>query len=403
MARATDGTTDSEANRPTVLVTGASGLIGSRLVHELAPDYRVVAMDRAHPGETHPESSVYVPVDLTSDESTDHAMRALVDRCGDTLASVVHLAAYYDFTGAPSPLYRDLTVDGTRRLLRALRRSTKTSQFVFASSLLAMKPAEEGALLTEHSPVQGEWAYPRSKLEAERVIRDERGDIPSVVVRLAGVYDDWGHSPPLTQQIWRIRERKLESVFFPGDRSHGQSFVHLDDAVRALRAIVERRDALPDEECFLVGEPETLAYHDLQARIGEQIHGHRWPTIRIPRFVAKAGAWMKENTPILSDEGFIQPWMIDLADARYPISIQHARERLDWEPRYRLSEKLPEILANLQKDPETWYRENDLPHPDEARSTLTKLAPTGTERIADETAPPPDPPPPPPPMSSPGS
>jgi nucleoside-diphosphate-sugar epimerase len=90
-------------------------------------------------------------------------------------------------TGAPSPLYQDLTVDGTRRLLRALRRSTHTSQFVFVSTLLAMEPAEEGSPLTERSPVQGEWAYPRSKLETEEVVRGEPGDISTVVVRLAGV------------------------------------------------------------------------------------------------------------------------------------------------------------------------------------------------------------------------
>lgn len=374
-------------NRPNVLVTGASGLIGSRLVRALSPDHRIIAMDLQEPREALPESACFLPVDLTSEEGTERAVREATAICGDEVASAIHLAAHYDFTGAPSPLYRDLTIEGTRRLLRALRRSTHTSQLVFVSTLLAMEPADEGTLLTERSPVQGEWAYPRSKLAAEGVIREERGEISSVVVRLAGVYDDWGHSPPLSQQIWRIRERKLESVLFPGDRSHGQSFIHLDDAVRGLHAIVERRGDLPSEETFLIGEPETMAYHELQARIGEAIHGRQWPTIRIPRFVARAGAWMKENTPLLSDEGFIQPWMIDLADARYPISIEHAKAQLDWEPWHRLSDKLPEILSNLEKDPVRWYRENDLPRPREAISTLTKSAPTGTERIGDPTAP----------------
>jgi nucleoside-diphosphate-sugar epimerase len=115
MGRATDPTSASGSDRPTVLVTGASGLIGSRLVHALAPDHRVVAMVREHPGETHPASSVYVPVDLTSDESTNRVMRGLVDQCGEALASVVHLTAYYDFTGAPSPLCQEWACSGWAR------------------------------------------------------------------------------------------------------------------------------------------------------------------------------------------------------------------------------------------------------------------------------------------------
>ena len=38
-----------------------------------------------------------------------------------------------------------------------------------------MKPAEEGDVISEQSPVEPAWDYPRSKLEAEQVIRMERG------------------------------------------------------------------------------------------------------------------------------------------------------------------------------------------------------------------------------------
>ena len=40
---------------------------------------------------------------------------------GTHIAAVVHLAAYYDFLGKPSPKYDEITVEGTRRLLRGLR------------------------------------------------------------------------------------------------------------------------------------------------------------------------------------------------------------------------------------------------------------------------------------------
>ena len=127
-----------------------------------------------------------------------------------------------------------------------------------------MKPAEEGEKLSSEDPVDPKWAYPQSKIETEAVIREERGAIPAVVIRLAGVYDEDGHSPPLCQQMSRIYEKKLEGFFFPGDASHGQSFIHLEDTVEALRICLERRAVLSEYEGFLLGEEDTMSYADLQ-------------------------------------------------------------------------------------------------------------------------------------------
>jgi nucleoside-diphosphate-sugar epimerase len=54
---------------------------------------------------------------------------------GSRIASVIHLAAYFDLTGQPNPLYDEITVHGTEKLLRALQ-SFEVGQFVFASSML---------------------------------------------------------------------------------------------------------------------------------------------------------------------------------------------------------------------------------------------------------------------------
>lgn len=343
-----------------MLITGASGLIGTRVARHLAPDHPIVALDVEPPGPEFPRDAHFVECDLTSDGATGAAIERARERVGSHLASVIHLAAYYDFSGEPSPLYQDLTVEGTRRLLRALGKEVQTGQLVFSSSLLVMKPAGEGAVLDESSPVQAEWDYPQSKLDAEAVLEAEHGEIPVVVLRLAGVYDEGGHSPPITQQIWRIREKKLESFLFPGNRSHGQSFVHLDDAAGCIRSAVDRRRVLDPYEVFLIGEPEVQSYGDLQDRIGELVHGHEWPTLRIPGSVAKAGAWLKEKTT-LGDDGFIKPWMIDLADAHYPVTIERARARLGWQPQRSLEETLPRMIERLLQDPRAWYGENGLP------------------------------------------
>jgi nucleoside-diphosphate-sugar epimerase len=198
-----------------ILVTGSEGLIGDAIVHGLSPHYRVAGFDIARPHKN-PAELDFIDCDLTSDESVANAFDELERREGTRFASVIHLAAYYDFSGEPSPLYRELTINGTQRLLRGLQRF-EAEQFIFASTHILMKPSESGEPITEESPVDPAWAYPKSKLATERLIQKERGRIPAVMLRISGVYNEDGHTVPIAQQIDRIASKQLESYFFPGD------------------------------------------------------------------------------------------------------------------------------------------------------------------------------------------
>jgi nucleoside-diphosphate-sugar epimerase len=349
--------------KPVVLITGVSGLIGTRLAQAFSRDYQVVGLDIKPPGETQTPID-WIDTDLTQREGVAAALGTIRGRYGDRLASVLHLAAYYDFSGEPSPLYKELTVEGTRRLLQGLRQFD-VEQFVFSSSLLVMRPQNEGGQISELSPTEAKWNYPRSKLEAEQVIREERGNIPTVILRIAGVYDENCRSLPVSQQIRRIYERQLESYFFPGDPKRGQALVHLDDLTDCFLKVVELRGDLNPEELFLIAEPDVMSYRELQDRLGELIHGWEWTTVRIPKFVAKAGARVQEA--LASDpehKPFIKPWMIDLADDHYSVNIAHARVKLHWEPKHRLRDTLEEMIRRLKADPERWYKENKLPLPE---------------------------------------
>jgi nucleoside-diphosphate-sugar epimerase len=327
---------------PTVLVTGCSGLIGSRVCARLSQRYHVVGLDVKPPENTDGHFS-WIECDLTNDIGVQEVLKIIAETRGPRLASVIHLAAYYDFSGEPSNLYEDLTVQGTWRLLRGLNHFAKVEQFVFSSSLLVMRPCEPGHKLVETSPMQAEWEYPLSKLDAEEVIRSEHGLISAVILRVAGVYDEDGHSLPITQNIRRIAERKMESYFYPGDAERGQSFVHLDDLMTCFEQTVEKRGELGPWETFLIAEDECLSYEALQDLIGKLVHGEQdWPTLRIPKVVAKAGAWIQEKLAPTKEEPFIKPWMIDLADAHYPVDNSYARLKLDWVPQHKLSKTLPE-------------------------------------------------------------
>src|SRR5687768_4624790 len=356
---------ETTSTKPVILVTGSAGLIGTRVVKALAPNFQVAGLDLKRPDKV-AEGTDFIECDLTNDQSVERALVTVREKHGDHLASVIHLAAYYDFSGKPSDMYRKLTVEGTFRLLKNLRQF-QTEQFVFSSSLLVMEPAEEeDEKITEFSPLEDEpWDYPRSKIEAEQLIRQERGQIPTVILRIAGVYDEDCHSIPIAQHISRIYEKKFESYFFPGDSDHGQALVHLADLIACLQRVCDLRRELKNE-LFLIAEPDVMSYAELQDRLGELIHGKEWPTIRIPKVVAKAGAWAQEK---IAGEGgtFIKPWMVDLADAHYPVAIGHARERLGWKPKHTLRETLPEMIRRLKQDPQKWYEMNGLSWPEDEK------------------------------------
>jgi nucleoside-diphosphate-sugar epimerase len=333
-------------------------------VEALRDECTVAGLDVVPPEKT-VVGTTWTACDLTDPDSLGSALHCVQDAFGKRIASVVHLAAHYDFTGNPSPLYRELTVEGTRRLLRHLQ-LFEVEQFIFSSSLLVMKPSDEDEPLTAMSPVEADWLYPQSKLAAEKIIREERRSIPTLILRIAGVYDEDCHSVPLSQQISRIYEKRLESYVFPGDKQHGQAFIHIEDLAACIRQAVKLRHDLPAHEILLVGEEDVMSYAELQEELGTMIHGKQWPSIQIPKSVAKAGAWVREQIAgSEDDERFIKPWMIDLADQNYPVDISRARERLQWEPTRLLRHTLPDMIGRLHFNPRRWYEINGLPVPDD--------------------------------------
>lgn len=343
----------------TVIVTGSSGLIGSAVVKRFAGPFQVVGFDRDEPREL-PACAEHVDVDFTSDESVQRGLHRVRDR-GERIASVIHLAAYYDFAGEPSPLYEQVTVRGTERLLRGLQ-SFQVEQFLFSSTMLVHAPCEPGQRINEDWPLEPKWDYPKSKVMTEELIRAQHGAIPFVLLRIAGVYDDLCHSIPIAHQMQRIYERRMTSHVFPGDPSHGQAFVHLDDLLDAFWLLVERRHQLSAELTLLLGEPETVSYDVLQRDFGMLVHGEEWETRQIPKPLAKAGAWIQDQLPA-DEEPFIKPWMIDLADDHYALDISRARALLGWNPRHALRDNLARMVMALKADPHRWYRENKLEPP----------------------------------------
>lgn len=357
MAQPQTATTAPAGGKPIVLITGASGFIGSAVIKRLSDRYTLVGLDRAGPPDP-PAPAHAVDFDLNSDEKVRAALDEVRRRFGSRIASVVHLAAYYDVSGEPNPLYDKITVQGTRRLIEALQ-AFEVEQFIFASTMLVHKPTDRpDETIDEDSPIEASWAYPESKVRTEAVLRERHGRIPVVLLRIAGVYDDLGHSPFIAEQVARIYEHRLTAHLYPGMLCAGQSFLHIDDLTDAVARLVDRRRELPPELPLLVGEPEALGYAEVQNIIGETLHGEDWTTVRVPKTLAKVGTWLQNE--VLGDQDFIKPWMVEQSNDHYVLDISRARELLGWEPKHSLRETLPKMVAALKRDPTGWYKTNKL-------------------------------------------
>ena len=349
-----------------MLITGANGNLGRSLAGALHGGYRIVGLDRSVESADFP----IVEVDFTSDAAVELAFWKFQDAFGSSIASVIHLAAYFDFTGKDNPLYDSVNVEGTRRLLRALQQF-ETEQFIYSSTMLVHAPCQPGERIDENQPVEPRWAYPQSKADAEQVIRAEHKKIPYVILRLAGVYDQHSMVPTLAQQIARIYERDFHSYFYSGSTLVGQAMLHREDMLDAFCLTVDRRNVLPPEAEILIGEADAIGYDALQDELGYLLHGaDDWPTLRVPKAIAIAGSWaqgkLEPVIPDLVDKGeppFVKPFMVTMANDHYALDIGRARDLLGWEPKHRLKDELPRMVAAFKDDPIGWYEANGVTPP----------------------------------------
>ena len=158
---------------------------------------------------------------------------------------MIHLAAYYDFSGEPSPLYDEITVRGTGRLLHELRAISRRAVRVLQHDAGACALRSRASKSTKTGRWSPKWDYPRVEGQDRGTDSPRARRHPLRPAAHRRRLRRPCHSIPLANQMQRISSAGSPATCTPATRCAGQAFLHLDDLVDALERMVERRGRLP--------------------------------------------------------------------------------------------------------------------------------------------------------------
>ncbi|MCW1923978.1 NAD-dependent epimerase/dehydratase family protein [Luteolibacter arcticus] len=213
------------SNKPSVLVTGASGFIGSYVVRHLAAaGFEVTALDLREPVTLHPERVREIRCDLRDG--------ALPEGGFDTIIHLAALGGVRPSMERPSD-YLATNVAGTVRLLEWARQR-EVKRVIFASSS-SVYGATDGTPSAEDDPLSPCSPYALTKVQGEQwgELYARKYGIDFLALRLFAVWGD-GQRPDLALESFRRKILARETITIHGDGSQRRDLTHVSDVARAV-------------------------------------------------------------------------------------------------------------------------------------------------------------------------
>lgn len=219
-----------------LLITGSTGMIGSRLVEKLKGKHTIIEAARSK------------GIDITKKEDVQKLMKK-VD-------VIIHAAAEIDETKSRAEVW-GTNVEGTRNLLEAAEEHN-VKQFIFLSSVGVY--GETKQKLDEKSPLNPITPYEVSKKEAEELVWNYQEVFPVTILRPAlvmGPNSYW-------KGIFKIVKKGFPLI---GKGENGWQMVHVDEVVSFIEKALHNEDAY--NEAFVVAEKEQHTLRDVVNMIAD--------------------------------------------------------------------------------------------------------------------------------------
>ena len=323
------------------LVTGGTGLLGSHFVEQLVQRGRRVRVLVRPGSDTRFVESV--GAELVEGDMTDEAS---LRRACEGVSIVYHAAARVGDWG-PWHEFVDITIEGTRKLLRSAI-AAGVKRFLHISSISAYgHPNRSGLVVDESHPLGVElhhWSYySRAKVEAEKIVwaAHHRGEIEVTVIR-----PSWLYGPRDRATIGRlcdsIRKGKIKLI---GDGNNRLNVVHAGNVAEGGIAAAESQASAGEAyNCSNDGVLTQKQYFNLVAKA----LGEPEVTRKVPYRVAYTAAFVFEiighmfrrKTPPL-----VTRYSVWLMGRKTFFECEKARKVLSWTPTVNYEEGIPDAVA----------------------------------------------------------
>ncbi len=246
----------------TVLVTGASGFVGSRLAEALVEaGHDVRAMTR------HPDDYGGAGKPIYGDVSDPASLQSALSGTG---------AAYYLVHSLASDDFREKDATAARAFGRAAAEAG-LERIIYLGGLGA-----DSAELSEHL---------KSRREVEHMLGE--GGVPVTVLRAAIVIGDRGISWEITRQL----VGRLPAMVAPHWVTTRTQPISLPDVVDYLVGVLEPVEARG--RTYEIGGPEILTYADMMQRVARIKHGRNLPIVVVPLLTPRLSSrWLALVTDV---------------------------------------------------------------------------------------------------------
>ncbi len=307
-----------------VLVTGATGFVGSAVVRELlAAGCRVRALVR--PASRRDNLQGLDVETATGDLRDADSLRRAVQGC----RGVFHVAADYRlWTPDPDAMYAS-NVTGSRNVIEAAREAG-VERVVYTSSVATLGLHDDGTPSDEDTPVTLDdmiGDYKRSKFLAEQAVADLARELALdvVIVHPAAPVGPRDIKPTPTGRMVLDAARGR----MPAYVDTGLDIVHVDDVATGHRLAYEKGER---GRHYILGG-ENLGLREILAQVAD-ITGRRRPWLRVPHAVVLPAAHVAEAVARISGrEPSITVAGVRLARKHMYFSHRRASGELGYRPR----------------------------------------------------------------------
>ncbi|MBQ8963460.1 MAG: NAD-dependent epimerase/dehydratase family protein [Clostridia bacterium] len=265
----------------TVLLTGASGMLGSRAALALCQrGHRVVGVDIAQAKIVH-ENYTHVICDLTRPDDVAALFAA------HPVNRVIHLAALAHVTGETDLSWNRYFMLNVLVSQHVFEQAAKAGTPVFFASTVDVYGLQRNVVseATTPAPVGG---YARSKYMAEQRLLALMGDTPAFIARFAPVYT--------ADDMRDVRKRcyiKYPSLAFTVGGGTDYAFLDLDRVVEVVCAWADR-DPAPSG---LVDFCDDAPFNSAEMVTADRDNGKAGRVLRLPGWMGKLGLGVSRVCP----------------------------------------------------------------------------------------------------------